>query len=136
MDLTSSYSGGLLLKYIKPRVLLNHALTSTYSHPAPSTSTQLISPSTQLSQCCYNQNIARNWAIFPNLGRKIPNCSFWRKIDTHGILKVLIPNPDLKFRSQNSFLGKFGSKKSKLSVLPEKWHTWYLEECWWFLFRH
>ena len=31
-----------------------------------------------------------------------------------------------KCRPQNPFLGKFRSKKSKLSVLPENWHTWYL----------
>ena len=29
----------------------------------------------------------------------------------------------LKFRPQNPFLSKFGSKKSKLFVLPENWHT-------------
>ena len=33
---------------------------------------------------------------------------------------MLIPNPDL------DFFGKFGPKKSKLSVLTENWHTWYL----------
>ena len=32
----------------------------------------------------------------------------------------------LKFRLQNPFLGKFGSKNSKLSVLTENWHTWCL----------
>ena len=32
----------------------------------------------------------------------------------------------LKFRPQNSFLGKFGSKMSKLSVLTRNWYTWYL----------
>ena len=31
-----------------------------------------------------------------------------------------------KFRPQNSFLGKFRPKNSKLSVLPENYHTWYL----------
>ena len=34
----------------------------------------------------------------------------------------------LKFRPQNSFLGKFGPKKSKISVLPENWHTEYLKD--------
>ena len=29
----------------------------------------------------------------------------------------------LKFKPQNPFLGNFLSKKSKLSVLPENWHT-------------
>ena len=32
----------------------------------------------------------------------------------------------LKFWHQNSFSSKFGLKKSKLFVLPENWHTWYL----------
>ena len=36
-------------------------------------------------------------AISPNLGRKIKSCSFWLKIRTHGILEVLILNPDLDF---------------------------------------
>ena len=34
----------------------------------------------------------------------------------------------LKFRPQDLFLGKFGPKKSNLSVLPENWHTWYIED--------
>ena len=32
-----------------------------------------------------------------------------------------------EFLNQNPFLGKFGLKKSKLSILPENWHTDYLE---------
>ena len=64
----------------------------THLHPASSTSTQLISTSTQLhpppsssfqpppsylqhSQQYLNKNIARNWAISPNLGRKIKKLS-------------------------------------------------------------
>ena len=31
-----------------------------------------------------------------------------------------------KFEILISFLGKFGQKKSKLSVLTKNWHTWYL----------
>ena len=82
-------------------------------HPPPSTSTQLISTSTQLHpppsssfqpppsyledpQHYYNHNIAHNWAIFSNLGRKIQSCPFWLKIDTR-ILEVLIPFPNLDF---------------------------------------
>ena len=117
--------------------------------------------------------IARYWAISPNFGRKIKSCPFWLKIGTHGILEVLIPNPNLdfwnfdhknhfratlgqkfkavrfvwklvhvvsqgcdsesrlrslKFRPQNPFLGKFGSKNSKLSILSENWYTWYLKD--------
>ena len=53
--------------------------------------------SLQRPQKYSNQNIARNWAISPNLGRKIQSCPFWLKIGSHGILEVLIPNPDLDF---------------------------------------
>ena len=90
----------------------------THLHPAPSTFTQLISTSAQLHppppnsfqsppsslqhpQQYLNQNIARNWAISPNLGRKIQSCPFWLKIGSHGILEVLIPNPDLDFWNSN-----------------------------------
>ena len=90
----------------------------THLHPAPSTFTQLISTSAQLHppppnsfqsppsslqylQQNVDQNIARNWAISPNLGRKIKSCPFWLTIGTHGIFKVLIPNPDLDFWNSN-----------------------------------
>ena len=90
----------------------------THLHPAPSSSTQLISTSAQLHppppssfqpppsslqhpQQYLNQNIGRNWAISPNLGRKIKRCPFWLKIGTHGILEVLIPNRDLDFWSSD-----------------------------------
>ena len=33
-----------------------------------------------------------------------------------------------EFPTLNSFLGKFRPKKSKLSVLPENWQSWYLED--------
>ena len=54
-----------------------------------------------------------------------------RKNGAGGILVVLIPNLDLNFWNSNlkiQYLGKFGSKNSKLSVLPKNWHTWYLED--------
>ena len=79
----------------------------THLHPAPSTSIQLHPPppnlfqslpsSLQHPQKYLNQNIAHNWAISPRFGQKIKSCSFWLKIGTHGILEVLIPNPDLDF---------------------------------------
>ena len=86
----------------------------THLHPAPSTSTQLISTSNQLhppppnsfqpplsslqhSQQYLNQNIARNWAISPNLGQKSKWSPFSLTIGTHDILEVFIPNPDLDF---------------------------------------
>ena len=108
--------------------------SSIHLYPAPSISTQLISAFTQLSathSTLLEPKYSRNWAIFPNLSRKIQSCSFWLKIGSHGILGVLIPNSDLDFwncEPRNPFLGKFGPKKSKLSVLPENWHTWSLED--------
>ena len=71
--------------------------TSTKLHPPPPSSFQLPLSSLQHPQQYLNQNIARNWAISPNLGQKIKSCPFWLKIGTHGILEVLIPNPDLDF---------------------------------------
>ena len=107
----------------------------THLHPAAFTSTQLISTFTQLHpplsssfqpppsslqhhQQYFNQIIARNWVIYPS--------PFWLKIDTHGILEVLISKYRLrflKFRPQNLFLGKFGPKNSRLFVLSEDWCT-------------
>ena len=83
----------------------------TQHHPAPSNSTQLISSSTQPHppppssfqsppsslqhpKQYSNQNIACNWAISPNLSRKIQSSPFSLKIRSHGILEVLIPNSD------------------------------------------
>ena len=65
-----------------------------------------------------NQNIARNWAISPNLGRKIKSYRFWLKIGTHGILKVLIPNPVLDFWNSDPkthFWANFGWKSQSCS---------------------
>ena len=101
------------------------------------------------------------WA---NIGPKIQSCPFCLKIDSHSITRMPIPNPELDFwnfdlkihfwasldpKSQSSpfclkigthgisrrlilipilfqilisFLGKFGPKKSKLSVLTESTH--------------
>ena len=86
----------------------------THLHPAPSTSTQLISTASQLHlpppssfqppssslqhpQQYSNQKIALNWAISPNLCWEIQSCPFWPLISSHDILEVLIPNPDLDF---------------------------------------
>ena len=89
------------------RVLLNRVPTSIHFHPDPPSSIHLpLAPSSlfqpplsclQYPQQYLNQNIARNWAISPNLGQKFKNCPFWQKIGTHGILEVVIPNPDLDF---------------------------------------
>ena len=113
---------------------------STHLHPAPSTSTQLISTFTQLHlpppsslqhpQQYLNQNITCNWAISPNLVRKIKlsilteNWHTWYfgEADSQSRLRFL------KFRPQNQFLGKFGPKNSKLSILSENWQIWYLKD--------
>ena len=85
------------------QVLLNCALRPSLIHlyPSPSTSTQLISATTQLSghPQYLDQNIAGNWAIFPNLDWKIKSYPFSLKISTHGKVEVLISNPDLDFWS-------------------------------------
>ena len=68
------------------------------------------------------------WA---NLGGKTQNCPFCLKIGTQWYLG----NADsksglkvLKFRPQNPFLGKFGSKNLKLLVLSENWCMLYLKD--------
>ena len=66
-------------------------------HPAPPSSFQPPPSSLQHPQRYSNQNIARHWAIFPNLGRKIQSCPSGLKIGTRGILEVLIQNLDLDF---------------------------------------
>ena len=69
--------------------------TSTQLHPPPHTSFQSPPSSLQHPQQYLNQNIACNWAIFQNSCWKTKSCPFWLKIGTHGILEVLILNPDL-----------------------------------------
>ena len=71
---------------------------------------------------CKTLNVIRtkifafNWAISPNLGRKIQNCSLWLKTGLHGILEVLIPNPDLNFWNSDpeiNFWVNLGRKTKK-----------------------
>ena len=123
-------------------VLLNRAPTSTQLHapppssfqlppqlhPPPTSSFQPPPSSLQHHQQSLNQNVVRNWAISPNLGRKNKSWRFWLKIGTYGISEVLIPNPDLDFQPQNPFFSKFGPKISKLFVLSENWRTQYLKD--------
>ena len=107
----------------------------TQLHPAPSTSTQLMSISTQLHppppssfqpppsslqhpQQYLNQNIARNWEISPKLGRKIKSCPFWLKIGTHGILEVLILNPDLDFWNSEPKIHFWANLGPKIQSCP------------------
>ena len=122
-----------LLDSIKTDRFFGITKPCTHFHPAPSTSTQLIltsihlhppppssfqSPlsSLQHPQQYLEQNIARNWAISPNLGRKIKSCLFWLKIGTLGILDVLIPNPDLDFwnLTPKSIFGQIWAQKFKV----------------------
>ena len=96
---------------------------STQLHPPPPWSFQpptscihLHRAHFSLPQQYLNQNIARNWAISPNLGRKIKSCPFWLKIGTHGILEVLILNPDLDFWKSNPkihFWANMGPKSQR-----------------------
>ena len=117
--------------------------TSTQLHRSPpahfnlnlasSTSSQLIWASTQLPATpptLFEPQYRTYQAISPNLGQKIEGCLFCLKIDISGNSEVLIPNPDLLFWNSDpkSILSKFGPKKSKLSVSPENWYTWYLED--------
>ena len=114
-------------------------------HPPPSTSNQLISTSNQLHlsprssfqppssslqhpQQYSNQNIARNWAISPNIGWKFETWPFWHEIGLHGFLEVLIPSPDLDFWNAGAkiqFWANLRSKKRKLFLLSGNWHIWY-----------
>ena len=109
-------------------VLLNRAPTSTQLHPPPPNFIQLHPPppssfqpppsSLQHPQQYLNQNIARNWAIFPNLGQKIKSCPFWLKIGTHGILEVLIPNPDLDFWNSDLKIHFWANLGPKIQCCP------------------
>ena len=100
----------------------------THLHPAPFTSTQLISTSTkfhlpppsslQHPQQYLNQNVARNWAISPNLGRKIKSCPLWLKIGTYAKLEVLIPNLDLDFWNFDSKIHFWANLGPKIKSCP------------------
>ena len=125
---------------------------STQLHPAPSTSTKLHTPSpssfqpppssTQLhpspssslqhSQQYLNQNIAHNWAISPNLCQKKKSCPFWLKIGTHGILEMLIPNPDLDFEipTPKSISGQIWAQKFKVVRFVWKLVHVVSQRCW------
>ena len=92
--------------------------TSTKLHPPPPSSFQLPLSSLQHPQQYLNQNIARNWAISPNLGQKIKSCPFWLKIGTHGILEVLIPNPDLDFWNSDPKIHFWANLGPKIQSCP------------------
>ena len=123
----------LLIKW----VLLNRAPSSTQLHPPPLSSFQLPPSSLQHPQQYSNQNIARNWVISPNLGRRIQICPFWLKIGPHGILEVVIPNPDLDFWNSNRkihFWANLGSKRQSCLFCLRLAHM--VSQGCWFLFQH
>ena len=107
----------------------------TQLHPAPSTSTQLISTITQLHlpppnsfqhpssspqhpQQYLNQNIARNWAISTERW----HAWYFGGVESKSRLRFL------KFQPQSLFLGKSRPKNSKLSVLSKSCYTWCLKD--------
>ena len=100
--------------------------SSIHLHPAPPSSTQLISVSTQLSatpSTIFEPKYCTNWAISPNLGQKLKvvhlteNWHTWYIGGTDSQYRLRF----LKFRPQKPFLGKFGPKSSMLFVLSENW---------------
>ena len=107
----------LLMKSF-PFLMMGITKLCTHLQTAPPSSFQPPPSSLQHPQQYLNQNIARNWAISPNLGRKIKSYRFWLKIGTHGILKVLIPNPVLDFWNSDPkthFWANFGWKSQSCS---------------------
>ena len=104
-------------------------------HPPPPSSFQPPASSLHHLQQYLNQNIARNWAISPNLGRKIKSYPFWLKIGMHGILTMLILVPTLVFWIANSksIFGKIWTEKVKVvcfawNLAHPHIHTQYLED--------
>ena len=101
-------------------------LCSSFQHPPGSL---------QQPQQYLNQNIACNWAISPNLGRKIKSYPFWLKIGMHGILTMLILVPTLVFWIANSksIFGKIWTEKVKVvcfawNLAHPHIHIQYLED--------
>ena len=123
-----------LLNCAPPPSSIHLHLAHLNLHPAPFTSTQLISTSTQLHSpppssfnpplsFLQHSKISHVIGQFPQyLGQKIQSCPFWLKIDTHSILEVLIPNPDLDFWNSNSkahFCANLGWKSQSCPFCPK-----------------
>ena len=132
------------------RVLLNHAPTSTQSHPSPPSSTHLYpapSSSTQLQ-------LAHLWYIggpgsgsghtflkfrppkicfWANLFQKAQSCQFWMNIGTYNISRMVILMPTLVFWIYNpkSVFGQIWSEKNKAACFAWKlthmasWRCWF-----------
>ena len=67
--------------------------------------------------------------FFAKFAKKVKVVCFARKLSdmvSRGCW-FLFEHSFFEVPTKNSFLGKFRPNISKLSVLPEKWHTWYLE---------
>ena len=92
--------------------------TSTQLHAPPPSSFQPPPSSLQHPQQYPNQNIARNWAISPNLGQKIQRCPFWLKIGSQGMLEVPILNPDLDFWTSDPKIHFLANLDSKIKSCP------------------
>ena len=92
---------------LMPPRLLNRAPTSTQLHPRPPSSFQ--SPPSCIH--LHPATLTENWHSW-YIGR----------VDPKSRLRFL------KFRPQNSFLGKFGPKNSNMSVLSENWYAQYLKD--------
>ena len=122
-------------------VLINRAPSSTQLHPPPTSSIHLHPAHFSLHPALC-KNIAHNWAISPNFGRKIQSCPFWLKIGSHGILEVLISNLDLDFWNSDpkiQFWANLSPKKqsclfclkigthgiSRMLVFIPTWVFWY-----------
>ena len=126
------------------RALLNRTLTSTQLHPhppssfqPPPSSFQLPSSSLQHPQQHSKKNITRNWAISPNLGRKIQSCPFCLKIGSKGILEALISKPDLDYWNSDPKIHFWANLGSKCQIVHFVWKLAYMvsQGCW-FSFQH
>ena len=95
-------------------------------HPLPPNSFQPPPSSLHNPQRYKNQNIARNWEISPDIGKKRSKFSVLPENWHTWYLEGGDSKSGLRFSKilhKYPFLGKFEPKRSKLSVLPENWHT-------------
>ena len=122
--------GVLKVRITKPCTHLHQdSSTFTQFHPDPSTSTQLIWASTQLSAtpstmfepkyCMWLGNFPKFRPKHSKLSILTENWHTWYLKDADSYSNINF----LKFGPKNQFLGKFGPKKSKLSFLSKNWHT-------------
>ena len=101
-------------------------------HPAPSSSTHPHLAHFNLHPAlCNALNIIRT-KIFHVIGQfpqiQVKSCPFSLKIGAHGILEVLILDPDIEVSTSKSVFGQIWVENWKLFILTENWHTCYLED--------